>query len=287
LLVWVIASVQLLSPHLKGAAVDPIVEHRARALQPGEVVRFRVISDTPLENVVAKAFQKVFPCSPSNTPDSWEGLLGLDLELKPGTYTVQVEGQVAGRPFRVAHPLQVRAKQFPTRRLTVEEKYASPPPEVQKRIQREADLVAGIFGRTEATRYWTGPFVRCVPGEAISSFGRRSVFNGQPRSPHSGTDFRGALGTPIKAPNNGRVVLAQELYFAGNTVIIDHGQGLYSYLAHLSKIQVKAGDPVEKGDPVGLVGATGRVTGPHLHWSLRLVGTRVDPVSLMEITAER
>ena len=132
-------------------------------------------------------------------------------------------------------------------------------------------------------RLWSGGFLRPVPGDSTSSFGRRSVFNGQPRSPHSGTDFRGAEGTRITAPNAGIVVLAADLYFSGNVVIIDHGWGLYSYFAHLSSIAVEDGIRVEQGDVVGDVGATGRVTGPHLHWTVRLNDARVDPLSLMQL----
>ena len=116
-------------------------------------------------------------------------------------------------------------------------------------------------------------------------FGSRSVFNGQPRSPHSGADFRAAEGTPVVAPNVGRVVLTGDTYFSGGSIILDHGWGLYSYFAHLSKILVDKGDLVEPGQTVGQAGATGRVTGPHLHWTLRLNGARVDPLSLIELLA--
>jgi murein DD-endopeptidase MepM/ murein hydrolase activator NlpD len=112
------------------------------------------------------------------------------------------------------------------------------------------------------------------------------VFNGEPRSPHSGADFLSGTGTPIKAPNSGRIVAARELYFSGNTVIIDHGLGLFSMLAHLSQLDVREGDLVSAGQIVGLVGATGRVTGPHLHWALRVSGARIDPVSALALLGE-
>jgi murein DD-endopeptidase MepM/ murein hydrolase activator NlpD len=120
-----------------------------------------------------------------------------------------------------------------------------------------------------------------VTGPATSNFGSRSIFNGQPRAPHAGIDYRGAVGTPIVAPNAGRVVLAEDLFLTGNTVVVDHGLGLYSLFAHMSRLDVKAGDDVATGTPVGLVGATGRVTGPHLHWSVRLGAARVDPAALL------
>ena len=126
-------------------------------------------------------------------------------------------------------------------------------------------------------------FVAPVAEQATSSFGARSVFNGQARTPHSGADFPSPAGTPIHAPNSGRVVLAHELYFTGNTIVIDHGLGLFSLLAYLSSFAVHEGDQVEAGQIVGAVGATGRVTGPHLHWAVRANDARVDPLSVLSL----
>ena len=118
------------------------------------------------------------------------------------------------------------------------------------------------------------------------SFGTRSIFNGHPRQPHGGTDFISPTGTPIHAPNSGRVVVASELYFTGNTVVIDHGLGVFSMLAHLSVMDVHVGDSVIAGQIVGQVGATGRVTGPHLHWAVRVGGARVDPLAVLAILGQ-
>jgi murein DD-endopeptidase MepM/ murein hydrolase activator NlpD len=122
-----------------------------------------------------------------------------------------------------------------------------------------------------------------VPSTVASHFGARSSFNGQARSPHSGADFPSPTGAPIAAPNAGRVVLARDLYFSGNTVILDHGLGLFSLLAHLSVIAVHEGDRVATGQEIGKVGATGRVTGPHLHWGVRAGGARVDPLGVLTV----
>ena len=184
------------------------------------------------------------------------------------------------------HTLSVRSKEFATRRLTVAPEYVSPPEHVLARIQRESQRTAEIFRTQTPERRWQGAFLAPVPGKATSSFGRRSVFNDQPRSPHSGADFRASEGTPVKAPNAGTVVLASDLYFSGNCVILDHGLGLYSFFAHLSGFAVAEGDVVAPGDVVGYVGATGRVTGPHLHWTVRLNTSRVDPLSLMAVLAD-
>jgi murein DD-endopeptidase MepM/ murein hydrolase activator NlpD len=154
---------------------------------------------------------------------------------------------------------------------------------MQARIDREAADLQRLWNAPAPQRLWSGPFARPVPGRATSIFGTRSIFNGKPRSPHGGADFLSPAGTPIRAPNGGRIVLARDLYFSGNTVVIDHGLGLFSLLAHLSVIDVHEGDIVVTDAVVGRVGATGRVTGPHLHWAVRASGARVDPLSLLAL----
>ncbi len=261
------------------------VIHEARSLQPGEVVLLRISADAPIEEARAAALDHEYSFFETDDPTVRETLIGLDLAVKPGAHRVRITGRCGDEPFAASDVLKVVAKKFPVRRITVKEKFANPPARVMDRIAREQKLVSSIFGKVTAARYWRAPFHRPVPGVALSSFGKRSIVNGQPRSPHSGTDFRAASGTPVEAPNDGKVVLAQSLYFSGNTVIIDHGMGLYSYLCHLSAFRVKAGQDVRKGVVIGLVGATGRVTGPHLHWTTRLLGARVDPLSLMNVLA--
>jgi murein DD-endopeptidase MepM/ murein hydrolase activator NlpD len=159
------------------------------------------------------------------------------------------------------------------------------PPTVQRIISEAAEL-ARLWEQSAQSRLWSGAFVRPVPGRATGIFGSRSIFNGQARQPHGGADFLSPTGTPIQAPNRGRVVLARELYFTGNTVVIDHGLGVFSLLAHLSVIDVHAGESVTAGQIVGQVGATGRVTGPHLHWAVRIGQARVDPLAVLAILRE-
>src|SRR5262249_16210579 len=149
-----------------------------------------------------------------------------------------------------------------------------------------AAFLRETLDRVTPERLWSMPFVRPVQDPANSRFGTRSIFNGEARSPHGGTDFLSPLGTPVKSPNAARVLPARELYFTGNTVIIDHGLGVVSMLAHLSRIDVREGDTVSAGQILGLVGATGRVTGPHLHWALRVSRARVDPLSALAVVGD-
>lgn len=275
---------------LTAVAVSPVraellldIGHRARAVHPGEVVVVEVRATGDPVEMTATAFGQPIQFY-AGSDGVWSGLVGIDVLTEPGSYSLVVRASAAaGETAEQTYELSVEPKEFPTRRLTVNPNFVNPPPEVIERIQREAAQMADIFETASNERLWSGGFARPVPGESTSSFGRRSVFNGEPRSPHSGTDFRAPRGTPIEAPNRGVVVLAQDLYFSGNCVILDHGWGLYSFFAHLSAIDVAVGDEVEAGMVVGKVGATGRVTGPHLHWTVRLNNARVDPISLMEL----
>ena len=188
-----------------------------------------------------------------------------------------------GRTESVMHPLTVEPKAFAERHLRVDPRFSDPPPSVRPRIAREAARLEAIFsaiGRSDAPDV---PLAAPVPQPSSSPFGSRSFFNKLPRGRHNGVDFPSPAGADIHAPGSGRVVLVDDLYFTGNTVVIDHGLGLYTLFAHLERTIAKEGLDVQRGDVVGLVGATGRATGPHLHWSVRLQGARVDPLSLLSL----
>jgi murein DD-endopeptidase MepM/ murein hydrolase activator NlpD len=262
--------------------------HRERSLKPGELVLVEAASSRPLSRLVVEAFDRQFPAFSEKDGLKWVALIGIDLETKPGRYEVKLNGIDTNGKSEVSQGiLIVEAKRFPVRELKVEEKYVTPPENVQSRIKEERERVDAIFATVTPKRFWNGSFLLPVPGEVISAFGKRSIYNNKPRSPHSGVDFRGVAGTPVRAPNAGQVVLAAELYYSGNTVILDHGLGLYSYFGHLSGFNAKQGDMVKSGDIVGKVGATGLVTGPHLHWTVRLVESRIDPLSLIDILGSR
>lgn len=259
------------------------ITSRSRALQPGEVVVLSIAAPDAADQLRVRAFDRD-AVAYRDAGRSWRAVIGIDLDVKPGTYPVQID---ATGGARATYDLVVRPRVFRTRRLTVDEAFVTPPASEQARIDREAARLAAVWNAPAAERLWTTPFVRPVPHEANSAFGTRSIFNGKPRNAHGGADFLSPAGTPIHAPNAGRVAVASDLYFSGNTVIIDHGLGLFSMLAHLSAIDVHEGDVVAAGQLVGRVGATGRVTGPHLHWAVRAGGARVDPLSLLAVLGSR
>jgi murein DD-endopeptidase MepM/ murein hydrolase activator NlpD len=216
--------------------------------------------------------------------DQWTTILGVDLESKPGERQANVIVTMEdGRTDKRDVTIKIVAKKFPTTELKVEDRYVELSKADLDRANREAKEIEAIHTTITKEALWQTPFTVPIPGGSGTNFGHRRVFNGEPRAPHGGADLRASTGTPIHATNRGRVVLAKNLFFTGNTVILDHGLGIYSLYAHLSKINVKTGELVSNGFVIGLAGATGRVTGPHLHWGMRVQNARVDPFSLVSI----
>jgi murein DD-endopeptidase MepM/ murein hydrolase activator NlpD len=255
-------------------------------LHPGSVALIVVRSSRPVNRVAAEAFDRAVAFWPTGDAREWRAFLGVGLDVRPGLYEIVVnvnEGPASAVTHRM--PLTVAAKTFETRRLSVPDRFVNPPASLAERIAREARLLADTFSRVRVERLWRGPFDAPVGGGATSSFGRLTILNGKPGGRHQGADFRAAEGTPVKAPNSGLVVLAGDLYYSGNTVVVDHGYGLFSLLAHLSRMAVTVGSPVARGEVVGESGSTGRVTGPHLHWAVRLGPLSVDPLSLVSAAA--
>ncbi|MEO7132607.1 MAG: peptidoglycan DD-metalloendopeptidase family protein [Vicinamibacterales bacterium] len=257
---------------------------RARSLRPGEVVVVSIVAPIATEALRVRAFDREVAAYKDG--DSWRAIVGVDLDVKPGTHRVTVESGGAERIAQGKYDLKIVPRTFRTRRLTVDPAFVTPPASQRSRIERESALLAATWKASATSRLWTTAFVGPVPQAANSAFGTRSIFNGMPRNSHGGADFLSPAGTPIQAPNAGRIAVARSLYFSGNTVIIDHGLGLFSMLAHLSRIDVHEGETVERDQRVGLVGATGRVTGPHLHWAVRAGDARVDPLSLLAVLGQ-
>lgn len=212
------------------------------------------------------------------------GLIGVDLETKPGKYEWKVSWQDAkGMAVSCSADVSVRAGKFLTEHLKVEKQFVEPNPEQEKRAADDQKKMKAIYDTVTPERLWQGKFRIPLNGVTTGgNFGRRRVLNGQSRSPHAGVDFPAASGTPVFAAQAGKVVLAEGLYYSGNTVVIDHGYGIYTMYAHLSEIEVHAGDAVKLSDEIGKVGATGRVTGPHLHWGLTVDHARVNALNIAQ-----
>jgi hypothetical protein len=210
-------------------------------------------------------------------------LVGVDLERPDGLAALVVTSE-ATSPCRV--DLAVQRREFEVSELQLPARYVDLQPRDQERAERYSARLDAIFSVVSPERLWRGAFRLPIRGARVSdNFGRRRILNGEPRSPHAGVDFAARRGTPVRAPQAGRVALASTLFFSGRTVVLDHGLGLYSFYGHLSSIAVRVGQRTRAGTLLGRVGATGRATGPHLHWSIRLGGARVDPLQLIEAVA--
>jgi murein DD-endopeptidase MepM/ murein hydrolase activator NlpD len=215
--------------------------------------------------------------------ERWSGWSMIGLDEEPGPAAVEVRGHsVTGRSVIGTRAVSIEARTFPVETLTVAPKYVEPPPDVRERLARERRKLGGLYGNRRSVPPARRAFQPPVAGESTSVFGTKRVYNGEPRSPHPGLDLRAASGTPVESSGAGHVCLAEDLYYSGNTVILDHGGGLFTVYAHLSRLLVSEGDAVEAGHILGLSGATGRVTGPHLHWGAKIGDRPFDPAALLD-----
>ena len=260
------------------------VRVRDGAIQPGDVLRVEVTPPATASSIAGTWQARAVPFVAEGPV--WTALIGIDVDAAPGTEVLRLTSvPMHGVAASFDASITIVPKAVRTRRLRVNPKFVNPPRAMLPRIGRETALLNAAFSESSPDRLWRDGAVRPVEGVAVSGFGVLSVLNGQPRGPHNGLDLAAGTGTPVHAPTPGVVVFAREFYYSGNTVILDHGQGLFSTMAHLSVIDVKEQQRVAQGELLGKVGATGRVTGPHLHWAVRLHGARVDPLSLLQALA--
>jgi len=225
------------------------------------------------------------PKANEKSPEIWRALLGVDLELKPEPYplTLTTKSESA-EEISCSATIDVQEGKFATESLKVAPNFVTPDAEQLARAEAERQRLRAIYATITPERLWDGKFHYPLAGVTTGgNFGKRRVLNGTPGSPHSGVDFPAPAGTPVLAPQRGRVVLAEPLYFSGNTVVLDHGLGVYTLYAHFESIAVQAGDLVDTGAVLGKVGATGRVTGPHLHWGLTVNRARANPLQLIAL----
>jgi murein DD-endopeptidase MepM/ murein hydrolase activator NlpD len=215
--------------------------------------------------------------------NAFAAIIGADVDAKPGIVKLVLTAtHGAGTQREQVIPLKIKAKAFRKESFTVPPSFDQPSPEALEEIRREQAAFARSYAFSVPERLWEAPFMRPVPQEAsASSFGWRRVINGTPRAPHTGTDLSAPMGTEVVASNTGRVVLVGNFFFSGGSIVVDHGGGLFTMYLHLSEFKVTEGALVKRGEVIALSGATGRVTGPHLHWGARVNEARVDPLELL------
>jgi murein DD-endopeptidase MepM/ murein hydrolase activator NlpD len=218
---------------------------------------------------------------------TWFALAGSSFEAEPGSYSLEITGESAsGRKVSFTRKLAVGRGKYPKRpgQLGVAEKFTAPTEEQTREIEESKKVKDEYLNRLTPDREWSGSFKAPADAEISDVFGAQRVFNGKTQSLHLGLDFRVPSGTPVLAMNDGTVLLARPLYYEGNFIVLDHGQGLLTLYLHLSEFKVKEGDTVKRGQIIGLSGGTGRATGPHLHVAVRWQGTYLDPAKLMQLS---
>ena len=250
----------------------------------GDPVVFRVKPPTVFESLSGSWLTHTVFFNFDRRTHAWYGIAGAPLETKPGTYTLDLTGRTSGgRTLSRASKVKIGVAKYPAIQVTVAAKYTEPNPEQQQIINQDKALKQRIFAGITPDRQWSGKFEPPVTAKVSDVFGTQRVFNGETQSTHQGLDYSAPEGTPVEAVNAGTVLLARPMYFEGNCVVIDHGQGLLSLYLHLSEFKVKEGDQVVRGQEIGLSGATGRATGPHLHLAMRWQGVYVNPAVMLSL----
>jgi len=264
-----------------GREVFDDISWTPRSIKVGAPCLFKVETSTTPSSVKGRWQGRDLVFFPVGQRHVWYGLAGVDVETAPGSYQMELEATMPdGRVMQAVREVAVRPSSYKTERLRVPERFVQPDAETLKRIEADKEAKREAFSHQIATPEWSGNFRAPVDSTVSEAFGTRRTFNGKLASVHRGLDYHAPEGTPIHAANTGTVVLAQELFYEGNCVIIDHGQQFMTLYMHLSTIQVAPGETVKEGQQIGLSGATGRATGPHLHVAVRWQGAYLDPAQL-------
>lgn len=258
-----------------------------RSVPIGAPFTIEVKSDQPLTQVRVEWGGEILDLAALQGASELWLLLGTDvLKSRTGAATLRVS-RLGLRPEVVSASISIENQKFPAQHLTVAPEMVTPPAQVLARIARERDVVGAVLSQVSSINHLELPLLRPVPGVVTSAYGLTRFFNNEPRNPHRGLDLRAAKGDPVQATAKGQVVLAEEHYYAGRSVYLDHGQGVHSVYMHLDEILVQPGEMVEPGQVLGRVGMTGRVTGPHLHFGLYVLDLAMDPSTLFVVTGTK
>jgi murein DD-endopeptidase MepM/ murein hydrolase activator NlpD len=255
-------------------------------ISQGEIVELKIFGEgiASIEGRMGKETIRFY----TDADGYYGALLAADLEAKPGPAVVNITTTTAtGARQETQITLKIKPKSFKQESFSVGTEFDQLSPEILERIKKDQAQFSRVFMSSVPERLWEGPFIIPVSSDVTSPFGYRRIINGLPRAPHTGVDLKAALGTEVLAANHGRVVLLGDFFFSGNSVVLDHGGGLYTVYFHLSEFKVAAGSVMRKGEVIGLVGMSGRVTGPHLHWGARINDARVDPFELIKKLANK
>lgn len=287
-LYFVLIACALLVPCSVVAASPPVhwtVVNEPARLVNGSPVLFRVTTPKSVRKLSGSWLGHDVAFSLDANGKSWFALAGVSRETKPGSYPLALHAESGtGGVISFEKKISVARQRYPRVLLKVPGKYTAPNPDDQREIAQDKEIKADAFKTVSSEREWKGSFAPPVNAEISDVFGVERVFNGSVQSTHQGLDFRVPTGTEVAAVNSGRVILARPLFFEGNCIVIDHGQGLLTLYLHLSKFLAKEGEEVSKGQPIGASGGTGRATGPHLHLAVRWQGVYLNPQVLLKLS---
>jgi murein DD-endopeptidase MepM/ murein hydrolase activator NlpD len=255
-----------------------------KKIKQGDAILLMLSSPDPIQRILGEWRGKTFSFYREKNRAVFSSLIGIDLEEVPGKKTIilnisDAKGNTSKMPFKFT----VSKKDFPVQRLTLQPDMVFLSPKNLARVKREKASVERLWELSAMEKQWKRTFIMPVRGNVLSPFGVRRFINNSPRSPHTGIDLKARSGTPVRASSDGIVTMTSELFFAGKAVFLDHGMGIITMYFHLSEIHVKEGEKVAQGQILGRVGQTGRASGPHLHWGVRIHGSRIDPLSLVHI----
>lgn len=268
----------------KDKAADFSVRWQPARLVNGSPIVFRVTSPERLNSLSGKWLEHEVFFSSDSQGRVWCGIAGASLETHSGNYPLELQGATAtGKKLWFQKRILVGKEKYHSIVATVPKQYTEPNAEQLHEIDQDKALKERVFARMTPEREWAGDFRAPVKAQISDVFGTSRTFNGRVQSVHEGLDYAVPEGTPVAALNRGTVLLAQPLFFEGNCVVLDHGQGLLTLYMHLSKMEIKQGEHVSSGQRIGLSGGTGRATGPHLHVAVRWQGVYLDPATLLSL----
>ena len=280
------------------AEPDASVPHRTKItatkiwavrLQPTRIVNgtpvfIRVTAPVPLESLSGKWLEHEVFFTLDTTTKTWYGFAGSSLQVRPGSYPLGLKATTAsGKELTFERKIAVRAAKYPRIAIKVARQYTEPSPEQLQKVSQDTSVKQEVFHKVSPEQEWSGKFRAPVDARISDVFGTQRTINGKVQSTHQGLDYAVPSGTPVAAVNSGTVLLARPLYFEGNCVVLDHGQGLLTLYMHLSEIKVKEGEKIERGDEIGLSGGSGRATGAHLHLAVRWQGIYLNPATLLRL----
>ncbi len=251
-------------------------------VKQGAIARMILTLSGPVSSLSGRFKNKTVPYFETQE-GVYVALVGIDMDQTVGSLPFVSTWESAGKTFTQKNIIEIKAAKFGLQELTLPKKKVDLDAPTLKRVRGEKSLMKAAFAESQTQRLWKGTFIAPVEGRRQGTFGRRRLINGKPRRSHTGEDISAPIGTPILAPNAGKVVLVGHFFFNGRSVVIDHGLGLISMYFHLSEVDVEKDSWVKTGDQIGLVGKSGRVTGPHLHWGMRLNGAKVDPYAFVGV----